>query len=423
MADTIGRAAEEIRAAAGDDQVLQDLAKSQRALAKAAARRGYDPEDEEFEDEVGAQQEDDHDEFDQEEVEDQDPDNPDLGTGVDDLRGVAGARKRRGVKKSGRRRHEEAEEHLMRARRRLRKAEKDEEEAERDRDGERLDEARKSREKAEHELERARGNMRKLHEELERARKNNVTEDRPAWAGDEQEYENDGRRRRKTAQEWYSDSEDAYYTNEDADHEEDGEVPPDGPDVADGNDTDQYTIGSHKVRSNRAMRRSQRGIPGKRDLYKSVADRGRISEDLLDAAPALEELLEIIGDQQDTLRKSASIVARQDAVLGALAKTVVQQGKVLVALHKSVTAMASQPVTGPAFGVPPQFGVLFGGRGKDGKPGDRLQKSRQDLMVEAEEGMRQGLIDSRTYNAIGRAQSAEEIVQIVPPQTRKALGW
>lgn len=422
------QAAADIRQAVQDDPVLRDLAKSQRALARAAALRraqkGYDPELEEFEDEIDAQQEDDHEEFDMEADEDQDPDNPNVGSGIDDLRGVVGSPKkhRRAFKSKARRRpdlsedeEEAAELRLLHALERLHKAEDEEADAEEAGEEDRLEEARRRREHAEHELERARRHLRHVHVALERARKNDVPEDRPAWAGDEAEFEGTRRRRQRTADEWYSDAEGAYFTNEDADHEEDAGFPPDGPDVGDGDDTDVYTIGAHKVRSARAMRRSRRAIPSKEALYKSLAADGRITEDMLDAAPALEALLEVVGDQQDVLRKSAASLTRQDRVLAQLAQTVIRQGRVLGALYKSVQAMARQPVVDPS-----RFGVfVFPG----GKRGRELKKSRAEILTDAEQAMRQGLIDPQTYDAIGRAQSVEEILQLVPAPVQQQLGW
>ncbi|MCL8207205.1 MAG: hypothetical protein K6V97_03905 [Actinomycetia bacterium] len=421
MAD-LDQAAREIAAELNPEPALRDLAKSQRMLAQAFAKsRGYDPALDEEEDEISAQFEDDHDEYDQEEDEDQDPDNPDLGSGIDDLRGVVGSPKkhRRAYAEKSRRRHpvEEAEERLMRARERLRRAAEAERDAEEADDADRLEEARKRREAAEHELERAR----KVHRAvLERARKNNVPEDRPAWAGDEAEFEGDRRRRQRVADEWYSDAEGAYFTNEDADHEEDAAVPPDGPDVGDGDDTDVYTIGAHKVRSARAMRRSRR-VMSREDLYKSVAARGRITEDTLDAAPALEELLEILGDQQDLLAKSVRHLDRQDDRIHVLARAVYAQGRALQQFGKSLQAVLKQPVMDPTkIGFPPGFNVLLGGQAKKTS---KLQKSRQDLIVEAEQALRAGLIDVNQFQTIGRLGTPEEIVAAVPEPVARQLGW
>ena len=427
MADAIDRAAQEIAALTGDTgAALRDLTRAQKHLTRTVllrSRRGADPENEEDEDEIDDEQEDEEDLRDEEEDEDQDPDDPDDDTGIDDLRGTAGApkrtRKSRRVRRS--RKEEDAEERLARARARLRKAERDEDEAEDDHDDDRLEEARKSREKAEHELERARRHVKKVHEDLERARHNDTPEDRPAWAGDETEFRGDRRRRRRTADEWYSDSEDAYFTNEDADHEEDGTYPPDGPDVADGDDEDQYTIGAHKVRSERAVRRSRRGVPGRQDLFRAVGARGRVTEDLLDAAPALEEVLEIMGTHQDTLAKSVRHLQRQDATVAALAQAVHAQGKVLGALTKSFAAYLAQPQVAAMSGFPQQLGVITGGRQRRGD--QKLQKSRQDLLVEAERGLQSGVLDATTFQTLGYQATPEAIVAAVSPDQARALGW
>lgn len=412
MADRIDRAAWEIAADVDStDPTIRELAKSQRLLAKAALvkAKGYDREDDEDEDEIDAQQEDDHDEYDEEEDEDQDPDNPDLGSGVDDLRGVVGSPKkhrRAYAEKSKRRRAEEAEDALVRAKLRLKKAERAERDAEEDGDDERLEEARKSRKAAERELHRARGKLRRA---------------RPAWAGDEEDFEAEGRRRRDDFEDVYAEGEDSYYTNEDADHEEDEVVPPDGPAVADGDDTDVYTIGAHKVRSQRAMRRSRQGLRTKQDLYKSVAEHGRITEDALDAAPALEELLDILGEQQELLAKSVRGLSRTDRVVRALAEVAVTQNRAIASLKKSVDAVLAQPVTGPMPGLLPSFNVLAGG--KDRSKGRKLQKSRQDLLLDAEDALNRGLIDTETFQALGRVGTVDEMVNLMPAPVRQQLGW
>ncbi len=405
--------AAEFSGSAGD--TLRELAKSNRLLAKAALvkARGYDEEDEEFEDEVAEQQEDDHDEWDEEEDEDQDPDNPDLGSGEDDLRGVVGQKKKGRAAKSrrtakSRRREDEddeeqAEDELVRAKLRLKKAERAEDEAE---DADERREARKSRKRAERELNRARGKLRRA---------------KPAWAGDEEEEAEDHGRRANDWDDVYAEGEDSYYTNEDANHEEDEIVPPDGPDVADGDDVDQYTIGAHKVHSKRAMRRSQRGVPGKEALYRSVAQNGRITEDLLDAAPALEEIVELLGAQQSYLAKSDRRMATQDRVIQALAANAVTQNRAIQKLAKSLNEVLSQPQTQQTpWGLPPQLGVLAGGKDK-GK--GKLQKSRQDLLSDAEDAMQSGMLDAETFQAMGRVQTPQEIVDLAPAPLRQQLGW
>lgn len=395
-------ATEEIRAALKDDPTLRELAKSNRLLANAALvkARGYDPENAEDDDEWDDEEENDEDEYDEDEDEDQDADDPDSDSGIDDERGTVGrTKKSRRIKKS---KGEAAEDELVRAKLRLKKAEKDEDEAE---DEDERRQARKSRKRAEKELNRARG---KLH----RAK--------PAWVGDEDEEAEDSRRRRGTAQEWYRDSEDAYFTNEDADHEEDGSYPPDGPEVADGNDTDQYTIGAHKVRSQRAMRRSRQGVPSKQALHKSMAADGRLTEELLDAAPALELIAEVLGDQQGDLAKSAQMLGKHDRILGALAQTVVAQNKVLHKMAKSLAVVEHQVPSSPMFGMPPAFGVVAGGQSKKGA---KLQKSRAEVLLEAEDAMNRGLIDGATYTAMGRAPSTEDAVGLVPPVVQAQLGW
>ncbi len=405
MANALDRAAAQIAAELGQDPTMQELVKSQRYLAKAALVKAAGNAEalEEWDDE----QEDDHDEFDEEQDEDQDPDNPDLGSGVNGLRGVIGSpKKHRGVTKSRKREDEKAEDELVRAKLRLRKAERDEKEAE---DEEERDEARKSRREAEKALNRARGKLRRA---------------KPAWVGDEAEEAGDSRRRKNDWDDVYADGNDAYYENEDANHEEDEIVPPDGPDVADGNDTDVYTIGAHKVRSQRAMKRSQVGT--KQDLVKSMAQDPRISEDLLDAAPAFEALLDILGEQQDVLAKSLPAMRRENAQLRTILKAVignmVTQNQAIGQLSKSLQTLAAQPAaTQPMWGVPPQFGVLAGG--KEGKKGAKLQKSRQDLVMDVEEGLRRGLVDSDLMQAVGRVNSPEEIYQIVPGPVQQQLGW
>lgn len=405
MANALDRAAAQIAAELGQDPTMQELVKSQRYLAKAALVKAAGNAEalEEWDDE----QEDDHDEFDEEQDEDQDPDNPDVGSGVNGLRGVIGSpKKHRGVTKSRKREDEKAEDELVRAKLRLRKAERDEDEAE---DEEERDEARKSRRSAEKALNRARG---KLH----RAK--------PAWVGDEDEEADDSRHRKNDWDDVYADGNDAYYENEDANHEEDEIVPPDGPDVADGNDTDVYTIGSHKVRSQRAMRRSQVGT--KQDLVKSMAQDPRISDDLLDATPAFEAVLDILGEQQDILAKSLPAMARENARLKAFIKALMAnaatQNRQMGALAKSVRALAAQPgAQQPQWGVPPQWGVLAGG--KDGKKSAKLQKSRQDLVMDVEEGLRRGLVDSDLMQAVGRLGSPDEIYQLVPGPVQQQLGW
>jgi len=421
--NSIDRAAASLAAEFNDSttgDTLRELAKSNRLLAKAALvkARGYDGEDDAFEDEVADQQEDDHDEWDEEEDEDQDPDNPDLGSGEDDLRGVVGKKKKGRAAKSrrtakSRRRAEEdggedddeekAEDDLVRAKLRLKKAERAEEEAE---DAEERDEARKSRRRAEKELNRARGKLRRA---------------KPAWAGDEEEEADAARRRANDWDDVYADGEDSYYTNEDANHEEDEIVPPDGPDVADGDDVDQYTIGAHKVHSKRAMRRSRPDVPSQDALYRSVAKNGRITEDLLDAAPALEEIVELLGAQQSYLAKSDRRSAMQDRFIQALAANAVTQNRAIQKLTKSLNQVLSQPqLQQTPWGLSPQLGVLTGG--KDKAKG-KLQKSRQDLLGEAEDALQSGMLDADTFQAMGRVQTPQEIVDLAPAPLRQQLGW
>lgn len=398
-------AAKEIQAALHDDPTWRELAKSQRLLAQTALvkARGYDPNDAEDESEWDDEEENNEDGLDQDEVEDQNADDPDSDSGVDDERGTVGRTKKSGrIKKS---KGEAAEDELVRAKLRLKKAERDEADAQDDDDDDRLSEARKSRKRAEKELNRARG---KLHRT------------KPAWVGDEDAEAADTRSRRKTAQEWYADSEDSYFTNEDADHQEDGTYPPDGPEVADGDDTDQYSIGAHKVRSQRAMRRSQRGAVSKQDLHKSMAADGRISEDLLDAAPALELIAEVLGDQQGLLSKSTRMLGRHDEVLTLMARTMIGQGKMIQKLTKSIAVMEHQVPNAPMFGMAPQWGVVAGGQSKKGA---KLQKSKADILLDAEDAMNRGLIDSTTLTAMGRAASAEAAVSLVPAAVQTQLGW
>lgn len=419
--NSIDRAAAAITAEfnGSTSDTLRELAKSNRLLAKAALvkARGYDEDDDEFEDEVAAQQEDDHDEWDEEEDEDQDPDNPDLGSGEDDLRGVVGKKKKGRAAKSRRtaksRRREDdddgdddedkAEDDLVRAKLRLKKAERAEDEAE---DADDRREARKSRKRAERELNRARGKLRRA---------------KPAWAGDEDEEADDARRRANDWDDVYAEGEGSYYTNEDANHEEDEIVPPDGPDVADGDDADNYTIGAHKVHSKRAMRRSQRGVPGKDALYRSVAQNGRITEDLLDAAPALEEIVELLGTHQSYLAKSDRRAASQERVFQALAANAVTQNRAIQALTKSLNQVLSQPqVQQTPWGLSPQLGVVPGGKDKSR---GKLQKSRQDLLSDAEDAMQSGMLDAETFQAMGRVQTPQEIVDLAPAPLRQQLGW
>lgn len=402
MANRMDDAAAEIRAALQDDPAFRELAKSHRLLAQTALvkAKGYDPEDAEDDDEWDAEEENDEKDLDEDEDEDQNADDPDANSGVDDLRGTT---KKSRVKKSRRKSAEDAEDDLVRAKLRIKKAERAEEDAE---DADDIAKARHARKMAEKDLNRARG-------KLQRAK--------PAWVGDEDAEAADSRSRRKTAQKWYAEDEDAYFTNEDADHEEDGTYPPDGPEVADGDDTDQYSIGAHKVRSQRAMRRSQQGLPSKERLMKSIAEDGRITEDLLDAAPAIEMIAELLGDQANTLAKSARMLSKHDQVLGLLARGVVAQGKVIQKLAKSVAVMEHQVPGAPMFGMPPAFGVLAGG--KEAKRGNKLQKSRSDVLLDAEDAMARGLIDSNTLTAMGRAQSVDDMVGMVPAAVQTQLGW
>lgn len=409
MANGIDRAAAQIAAELGRDPIMQELVKSQRDLAKAALLKARGADNAEDLEEWDEEQEDDHDEYDEEEDEDQNPDNPDLGSGVDNLRGVVGSpKKHRGVTKS-RKDAEDAEDELVRAKLRLRKAERDEADADEAEDEERRMQARKSRKAAEKALNRARGKLRRA---------------KPAWVGDEDEEAADSRRRQNDWDDVYADGNDSYYTNEDADHEEDELVPPDGPEVADGNDTDVYTIGAHKVRSQRAMRRSRVGT--REDLVKSLAADPRISEDLLDAAPAFEAVLDILGTQQDVLAKSLPALRRENAHLKAALRAVIAnmatQNRAIGQLTKSMQTVLAQPgQQQPMWGVPPQFGVLAGG--KEAKKGAKLQKSRQDLMLDVEEGLRRGLVDSDLMQAVGRVGSVDEILQIVPGPVQQQLGW
>lgn len=416
MANRIDRAAADIAAEwETPDGTLRELAKSNRLLAKAALikARGYDDDDDEFEDEVAAQQEDDHDEYDEEEDEDQDPDNPDLGSGKDDLRGVVGRRKKGrrddddALERSRRRKAaEKAEDDLVRAKLRLKKAQREEDEAEADADEDRLEEARESRQRAEKALNRARGKLRRA---------------KPAWVGDEDDEEADHRRRANDWDDVYAEGEDSYYTNEDANHEEDEIVPPDGPDVADGDDVDQYTIGAHKVHSKRAMRRSRQGVPGREALYRSMAQDGRITEELLDAAPALEAIAELLGDQQDYLAKSAGRLTRQEGIVRALAANAVTQNKAIQRLAKSLDQVLRQPQTGPMWGLPPALGVVPGGKTS---AKTKIQKSRTALLSDAEEAMAQGLLDAETFQAMGRVgDNPDAIMELAPAPLRQQLGW
>ena len=401
--NSLSAAAAEIQAALQDDPTFRDLTKSMRNLSKAALvkARGYDPEDATDEDEWDEEEENDEDDLDEDEDEDQDADDPDAHSGIDDERGTAKSRR---VAKS---RRQKAEAELKRAQARLRKAAKEEENAEDDDDEERLEEARKSRRRAEKELNRARGKLKRA---------------KPKWAGDEADFDEDEDEREDDIQDWYADHEDSYFTNEDADHEEDGTYPPDGPAVADGDDTDQYTIGAHKVRSQRAMRRSRRGVPGKEQLMRSMAQDGRITEDLLDAAPALELIADILGDHQGYFAKSAQTLTKHDRILVALAQGMLAQGKVMQKLAKSVAVMERQVPSAPMMGLMPPFGVLAGGK-ESTKRGGKLQKSRAELVIDAEDAMNRGLIDAPTFQAIGRATSVEEAMALVPGAVRTELGW
>ncbi len=409
MANRIDRAAAEIQAELRptQDPTLMELAKSNRFLAKAALIKAARAGDAEDIGEWDSEQDDDHDEWDEEEDEDQDPDNPDLGSGVDNLKGTVGSPKKGRTEKSRRnKKAEDAEDELVRAKLRLKKAERMEREADDDEDDEKLEEARKSRAAAEHALNRARGKLRRA---------------KPAWAGDEAEFDDARKKRSDDFEDVYADGEDSYYTNEDANHEEDELVPPDGPGVADGDDTDAYTIGAHKVRSQRAMKRSQRGIPSKEALYKSAAEDGRITEDLLDAAPALEALVELLGDQQDYLAKSFRGQAQTDKMVRMLAQGMVTQNRVIAKLAKSVDAMASQPqVQNTPWGMSPQLGILAGGKSTKSQ---RLAKSRADLLSDAEDAMGAGQLDGETFQAMGRVQTPEEIIALAPAPLRNALGW
>ena len=402
----LDRAAEQIAAELQQDPTMQDLMKSQRYLAKAALIKaaGNQEDLDEWDDE----QDDDHDEYDEEEDEDQDPDNPDLGSGVDNLRGVVGSpKKHRGVTKS-RKAHEQAEDELVRAKLRLHKARRAEADADEAEDEDGFEKARQARKAAEKALNRARG-------KLQRAK--------PAWVGDEDTEAGDSRRRANDWDDVYADGNDSYYENEDANHEEDEIVPPDGPDVADGHDTDVYTIGAHKVRSKRAMRRS---VGTKDDLVKSLAQDPRISEDLLDATPAFETILDVLGTQQDVLAKSLPALRRDNqqlrAVVQLLLKNAATQNRAMGQLSKSVQTLLKQPgPEQPMWGVPPQFNVLAGGQSKT--KGQKLQKSRQDLVMDVEEGLRRGLVDSTLSQAVGRLATADEIYHVVPGPVQHQLGW
>jgi hypothetical protein len=141
---------------------------------------------------------------------------------------------------------------------------------------------------------------------------------------------------------------------------------------------------------------------------------------LLDAAPALELIADILGDQQGYLAKSAQTLSKHDQLLTALGRTVVAQNRVIQKMAKSLAVMEHQVPGAPMMGLPPQWGVAVGGRDKKGT---RLQKSKADILLDAEDAMNRGLIDPNTLTAMGRAQSAEEAVGLVPAAVQTQLGW
>ena len=372
----LGRAERELEEALGTTSrapAVEELARSQRLLAEALNKSGRlrrsedeDGEEPEEEDEVDEQQEDDEDEDedDEEEDEDQDPDDPDEGTGRDDLRGTVGRRPR----------------------------------------------ANKSRRRAEK-------SRRRRKDDLRQSRRG-----RPKWAGDEDDEDDDER------EDDFEDVEAAgngayagrgrkgYYRNEDANHEEDEVVPPDGPDVADGDDEDVFTIGSHKVHSERAMRRS--GRRGREEVYRSFA-RVPGAADAIEAEPYLAALVDSVGGLAERLEKSARVTAADRQLLRALASGVSTLSKAMAQLTADVQLIKSQPQTGIPWGTLPPRTT---GSAMGGKKGSVLAKSRSDVIANAEGLMRSGRMDSRTFQAIGSATTVEDMAALLTPEQCEALG-
>ncbi len=411
--DRAARALEaELADRAPGDPTLTELAKSQRLLARTTllkARRGTDPDEDREEDDIDAESENDEDARDQDEVEDDDPDNADPDSGVDDARGVAKARTAK------------ARAAVKTAQARLKKAEEDEESALDDDDDERLERARRRRESAEDSLDRARSRLRRA---------------KPAWAGDDATTAKTAKERRDAFEDVYADGNGAYYTNEDADHEETEIVPPDGPEVADGNDRDVYTIGAHKVRAERAVRRSYAAQPPTGEaLAKSLAADGRLTEDLLDASPALEAIADVVVAQQSVLAKSQAVQtaharllrahlqngALQNRALSDQSQRVGSLEKSMRRLEKKLDAVLQQPVVSPMGGMPPGLSVVRASAGATAPT--KLAKSRADLLVDAEEALGRGDLDPKLFAQISRLTDAESIRAAVPAATRKALNW
>ena len=338
----------------GSPPAVEELARSQRLLAEALnkskrLRRAADEAEDEEEDEVSEQQEDDEDEEDEEEDEDQDPDDPDEGTGRDDLRGTVGRKK-----------------------------------------------AAKSR------------------------RRREVRKARPKWAGDEEDEDEEDDEREDAFEDVEAGGNGAYagrgrkgyYRNEDANHQEDEEVPPDGPDVADGDDEDVYTIGAHKVHSERAMRRSKKS---REAVYRSFA-RVPGAGEAIEAEPFLANLVDTTATLAERLEKSARSQGETRDLVRALIPAVATLSKAVAKLSKDMEIVKSQPVTsGTPWGVP-----VFSGKPKKGAT--PLAKSRADLIATAEGLLRSGQMDSRTFQALGGAVTAEDMAAILTPDQRQALG-
>ena len=403
---TLARAERELEAAlrgsGGDgDGAVQDLARSQRVLTEELRRsrrmrKATDPEIPEEEDEVDEQQEDFGDPLDEEAVEDQDPDDPDEGTGLDDVRGTVGRRKNNSRQRS--RRRKERDHETLEASRRRKQDEDDDDEDDDDDDEEEMERSRRRRDR------------------LNRAR--------PRWAGrdealgDDDEDEEDDEDRDEEFRDVYARGHRSYLRNEDANHEEDERVPPDGPDVADGDDEDQYTIGSHRVHSERAMRRSR----GSREkVYRSFA---RIpgAEDAISAEPFLAELVDQVAAVREELRKSRAATEAAYRHAAAQSRVIASQGRVIARLHADMQLVKAQPVTaGTPWGVPlmprPQ-----GQGNRGGRQAAALTKSRVDIITGAEQLLRSGRMDSQTFQALGSAATAEDVAALLTPEQQQALG-
>ncbi len=339
---------------------VEELARSQRLLAEALnkskrLRRAADEAEDEEEDEVSEQQEDDEDEEDEEEDEDQDPDDPDEGTGRDDLRGTVG-RKKKG--------------HAEKSRRPVRKS-------------------------------------------------------RPKWAGSDEDEDEEDDEREDDFEDVQAGGNGAYagkgkkgyYRNEDANHEEDEEVPPDGPDVADGDDEDVYTIGAHKVHSERAMRRSAKA-KAREAVYRSFS-RVPGAEEVVEAEPFLANLVDTTATLAERLEKSARSQGETRDLVRALIPAVATLSKAVAKLSRDMELVKSQPVTsGTPWGIP-----LMRSQSAKGKKGAPLAKSRGEILSNAEGLMRSGQMDSRTYQALGGAITVEDMSELLTPDQRRALGF